>query len=194
MIVGFDFDKVFINYPPFVPYTSIDILYKGRSYFLKNLGNNHLMHYRFPGLLEQKIRTASHHPLLRPAISDNIEVLKSISQNKKNKTYLVSSRFGFLKSRTDQILNKYKLREYFNGVYFNYKNEQPHIFKEKTIKKLKIQTYIDDDLHVALYLSKKIPKLTIYWITNNHQQTTSLPKNIKPIENLKELDKKFLNR
>ncbi len=194
MIVGFDFDKVFIDYPPLVPYTLVDILYKGRSFFLKNLGKNHIMHYRFPGSIEQKIRIVSHHSFLRPPISDNINVLKEISSNSKNKTYLVSSRFGFLKGRTDAILKKYKLKNYFNGVYFNYNNEQPHIFKEKTIKKLKIDTYIDDDLHVALYLSKKIPKLTIYWINDGSIKTESLPKNVISIKNLSQLDKKILKK
>ena len=194
MIVGFDFDKVFINYPPFVPYTLIDLLYKGRSYFLKNLGKNHLMHYRFPGEFEQQIRIASHHPILRPVITSNIEVLRKISSNKKNKTYLVSSRFGFLERRTQEILKKYDLERYFDGVYFNYKNNQPHLFKEQTINKLKIDTYIDDDLHVALYLSKKIPKLTIYWLNDEKIKPDYLPKNVISIKNLNGLDKKFLNK
>jgi FMN phosphatase YigB (HAD superfamily) len=194
MIVGFDFDKVFIDYPPLVPYSLIDLLYKGRSYFLKNLGKNPVMHYRFPGELEQKVRVISHHHLLRPPIKVNIEALKKISSDKKNKTYLVSSRFGFLKGRTEAILKRYKLKDYFNGVYFNYKNEQPHIFKERIIKKLNIDTYIDDDLHVALYLSKRIPKLTIYWVDDGRIKPESLPKNVISIPNLSFLDKKFLKK
>jgi hypothetical protein len=84
---------------------------------------------------QQKVRVISHHHLLRPPIKVNIEALKKISSDKKNKTYLVSSRFGFLKGRTEAILKRYKLKDYFSGAYFNYKNEQPHIFKERIIKK-----------------------------------------------------------
>ncbi len=192
MIVGFDFDKVFIDYPPFVPYSLIDLLYKGKSFFLKNLGKNSTMHYRFPGELEQKIRIASHFYLMRPPIKRNIEALKKISSNKKNKTYLVSSRFGFLKDRTEAVLKKYKLKNYFNEVYFNYNNEQPHIFKERIIKELKIDTYIDDDLHVALYLSKKVPKLTIYWVDDGRIKPESLPSNVISIPNLSFLNERFL--
>lgn len=189
MTIGFDFDKVFIDYPPLVPYSFIDFLYKGKSFFRKNLSTNPDIYYRFPNKFEQKIRIFSHYHIFRPPIRDNIDVLKNISRSSKSKTYLVSSRFSFLKKRTDEILVRYKLKKYFDGIYFNYDNLQPHIFKEKTIKKLKIDTYIDDDIHLSLYLSKKIPDLTIYWVMGNRAKPMRLPKNIIGIKNLDELTK-----
>lgn len=190
MILGFDFDKVFIDYPPFVPYSLIEFLYKGSSYF-RSTTKSDKIHYRFPGSFEQKMRIVSHYSLFRPLINENFEILKKISSNKDNRTYLVSSRFGFLKTRTNQLLNKYGLKKYFDGVYFNFKNEQPHLFKERTIKKLNIETYIDDDLQLALYLSSKLPNLKIFWVTAGKNIPSNLPKKIVPIKSLKDLKKHF---
>lgn len=188
MIIGFDFDKVFINYPPFVPYFLIDFLYKGTSVFRKNVSEKSMLHYRIPGKLEQRVRVISHHPSLRAPIKTNLEALKEISASKRTKTYLVSSRFSFLRKRTDAILKKYSLNTLFDGIYFNYNNEQPHEFKEKTIKKLRIDTYIDDDVQLALYLSKRIPSLRIFWVSDGRSKIEKMPKNIITIRSLSELN------
>jgi hypothetical protein len=189
MTLGFDFDKVFIDYPPFIPYTLVDYLYKGSLVFRKNRTKNVVLHYRFPGPFEQKIRVLSHYPLFRHVIKPNVASLKRIAAKKKYKTYLVSSRFGFLKDRTQLLMEKHKFKDYFDGVYFNFENKQPHLFKEETIRNLKIDTYIDDDLDLVLYLSKKIPDLKIYWLKDGRKKNDQLPKNITAISSLKELEK-----
>jgi hypothetical protein len=187
MVIGFDFDRVFIDYPPFLPYSFVEYLYKGSLVFRKNRTKNIVLHYRFPGTLEQQLRILSHYPLFRHLIKENVTALKKISKEKKIKTYLVSSRFGFLQKRTERILEKYELNSYFDGVYFNFQNQQPHIFKEQTIRKLKIDTYVDDDLDLALYLSKKNPTLKIYWIGDGRKADGPLPKNVFVIKDIKEL-------
>ena len=135
MTLGFDFDKVFIDYPPFIPYVFVDYLYKGSLVFRKNRTKDVVLHYRFPGPIEEKVRILSHYPIFRHGIKENIESLKRISAKKNYKTYLVSSRFGFLRKRTTALLKRTKLENYFDGVYFNFENKQPHLFKEETIKK-----------------------------------------------------------
>lgn len=190
MNVGFDFDKVLINYPPFIPYKFVDFLYKGKSVFDKN-SNQKTLEYRFPGIIEQKIRIFSHFSFFRQPIEKNIRVLKKISDNKKNKTYLISSRFGFLKKRTDALIEKNNLKKYFNGVYFNYENKQPHIFKEQIIRKLKIDIYIDDDLDLALYLADKFPNLKIVWLIDNIDKKIKLPKNVQQLSELKKITSLF---
>ena len=89
--IGFDFDKVFVDYPPFVPTTIIDLLYKKK--------NGHLT-YRYPGSFEKQIRILSHHHLLRSPIKINIKALAQIAKNEDVETYVISSRFSFLKKRT----------------------------------------------------------------------------------------------
>lgn len=188
MIIGFDFDKIFIDTPPFIPNILVDFLYKGGSYFKRGNKKGHL-HYRYPNSLEQKIRIFSHIPIFRPPLHDNIAALRKLRKENKAKIYLISSRFGFLKKRTQIIIEKYRLDQYFDGTYFNYENKQPHLFKEETIKKLGIEKYVEDDLDLALYLSSKIPELKIYWLGEWKNKKVELPANITAIKNLGELEK-----
>src|SRR3989344_3265355 len=110
MNIGFDLDKIFINYPPFVPTKLIDRLYKHKS--------NGVLLYRIPSKPEQIIRILSHHPFLRPPIVKNLEFIKKLSSNKKNKHFLISSRFSFLKNRTNAIINKYLFDRIFDSKIF----------------------------------------------------------------------------
>ena len=86
----------------------------------------------------------------------------------------------------ETLIDTYRLRKYFEGIFFNYKNQQPHLFKEQTIKSLKIDTYVDDDLDLSVYLSKRMPSLTIFWIKSGNA-TIKIPANIIPIKDLGEL-------
>lgn len=158
MNVGFDLDKIFINFPPLVPSKIIELLYKGRA--------NHEIKYRIPSKTEQIIRHLSHHPFLRSPIIENINYVKNLSKKSKNKYYLISSRFGFLKKRTENLVKHYGLGEIFNGMYFNYSNNQPHEFKNGVIRKLNLGMYVDDDLQLLRYLIDNNPKTKFFWLNN----------------------------
>ncbi|MEN9407220.1 MAG: hypothetical protein RLZZ455_436, partial [Candidatus Parcubacteria bacterium] len=60
MNIGFDLDKVLVNYPPLIPDGLIDRLYKKKI-------KGELV-YRFPSKPEQRIRKISHLSFLRPKI------------------------------------------------------------------------------------------------------------------------------
>lgn len=186
--IGFDFDKVFVSYPPVVPDKLIDFLYKGKiALILKKDTNKIKLNYRMPGLIERQIRILSHNYIFRPPLSNNIKALRLIKRKTNNKLYLVSSRFGFLKDKTNYWLDKNKLKNEFDEIHFNFKNSQPHVFKEKTIRNNNITHYVDDDLDLLVYLSKKNPALELFWLTKNKKSTyENLPANIKIIKSIKE--------
>lgn len=184
MRIGFDLDGIFIKTPQFIPGNIIERLYQDKS------GNN--PHYRIPGIFEQKVRQISHHPLFRPAIQGNIEHITKLHEIHKHKLYIISSRFGFLQKQTENILKKYNINQLFDGLYFNHKNKQPHLFKEEIIKKLGVEKYIEDDLDLALYLSSKIPGLKIYWVKNGKKNKVALPKNVVPISGIHEFLEKYI--
>lgn len=161
MNIGFDLDKVFVNTPPFIPYKIIEMLYRKKI-------SKSALEYRIPGNLEQKIRIFSHHSQFRPPILKNISFLKKYTRRKNNSFYLISSRFSFLREKTDIILKRYKLKDYFKNLYFNYQDKQPHEFKNEMITKLNIHRFIDDDLPLLEFLSHKHPKRKFFWL-NNHQ-------------------------
>lgn len=177
MNLGFDLDKIFIDYPPFIPDTLIDRLYKLKS--------NGILLYRIPSKPEQLLRIISHHYFFRPPITRNIEFIKNLTSGNKNKYYLISSRFGFLKKRTEIIIKKYQFDKIFDAMLFNYKNQQPHIFKDQEIKKMKIDLYVDDDLPLLKFIAKNNPNTKFFWLNKKH--TKPLDKNLFAIIDLPEM-------
>lgn len=171
--IGFDLDGVFINSPPFIPKQLIEKLYKK---------SGDRIFYRYPGKLEQMVRILSHAPILRPPIKSSLSLFKKANVSN---TYLISSRFSFLKDRTKQWDRKNDIFKHFKAVYFNDKDEQPHFFKDRIIKKERIDKFIDDDLDLLLFLSKENPNVEFYWI-NNSSQNISLPYNVKRIKTFSE--------
>ncbi len=177
MNLGFDFDKVFIDYPFFVPDAVIDRLYKKKA--------NGTLLYRMPSKPEQFIRQISHHSLLRPSIKENVAFLKEISR-KDNKLYLISSRFGFLKEMTEKIIKRDGFDRIFDGIYFNYENQQPHFFKSAIIDKLQIDVYVDDDFHLVKYLAKHNKKTKFFWLQSKKGKHM-LTRNITAISQISDI-------
>lgn len=177
MRIGFDFDKVFIDYPPFFPSKIIDRLYKEKD--------NGVLLYRIPSKPEQLMRKATHLPFLRPGIKNNLSFLKEISK-KDNQLFLISSRFKFLEKETYRLIRKHKLDHVFDGLYFNFENKQPHLFKDEVIQKLKLDLYIDDDLSLLRHVAKGSEKTFFFWLNpkNNLQKVTS---NIYAIKKLSDI-------
>jgi hypothetical protein len=178
MNIGFDLDRIFVSLPPLVPLQIIDMLYKEKSHKLK---------YRTPSRFEQMIRIASHHPLLRSLITENLNYIKKLNTTNTNKYYLISSRFGFLKKRTDDLIKRHNLDKIFFAMYFNYKNKQPHEFKNEILKKLDINIFVDDDLQLLEYLINKNPKIKFFWLNNNTSKP--LRENLFAIKHLSEMFK-----
>ncbi|HSW48096.1 MAG TPA: hypothetical protein VLG67_03350 [Candidatus Saccharimonadales bacterium] len=179
MNIGFDLDKVLIDYPPFVPPKLIDKLYKKKD--------NGVLIYRIPSLPEQLLRRASHSPILRHAIKENLQFLKNIPKD-NNKLYLVSSRFKFLEKRTEKLIKKLGLDKIFDGLFFNYENKQPHIFKNAVIKTLNLDIYIDDDLSLIKHVANENPKTIFYWL-NQQGKNDQIFNNIFSISKLDDIFK-----
>lgn len=177
MKIGFDLDRIFINYPPFIPGELIEKLYKEKS--------NGTLRYRIPSKFEQIIRKLSHFYLLRPPMQENIDVVKTMLDNKKNSYYLISSRFGFLEKQTDVVIKRYGLNKLFSKLYFNIDNKQPHFFKNSIIKKLRIDVYIDDDLSLLHFLAQKNKKTHFFWLNNT--KTGKIADNITAITHISQL-------
>lgn len=177
MNIGFDLDKVFINTPPLIPKAIIDKLYKKRD--------NGTLLYRIPGKPEQIFRRLTHLSIFRPAMKENLKFLKSIPKD-KNKLYLISSRFKFLEHRTKRLIKRFKLDNIFDGMFFNFSNEQPHIFKNRIIRQLKLDYYIDDDLSLLTYVARQNPSIKFFWLTEKNNKQSLVP-NISPIFPLSKL-------
>ncbi len=158
--IGFDLDGVIIGKPFFVPERIMEKLVRQKM--------DHKLLYRFPqSSFERKIRYFSHCPLLRPPITKNIKLIQEISKSKKYELFVVSGRYSFLKYRTREWFSYYKLRKPFKEIYINLKNEQPHLFKERMIKKLKLNVFIDDDQPLLRYLQRKLNNVKLLHTDDN---------------------------
>ncbi len=178
--LGFDLDKVFINYPPLVPTGLIDYLY--RDHQKKELS------YRIPNShAEQLIRRLTHFILLRPPIKENILFLKHLSKYENLQIFLISSRYKFLEKTTYQILKRYQIFNCFKKIYLNIEDRQPHLFKEKIIRELNLDIYIDDDLDLLKYVSSRISKPLFFWYNPNQSAVNLNGYKLIPIKDLCEI-------
>lgn len=179
MNIGFDLDKIFIDYPFFLPDAIINKTYK-------KIVKGKLV-YRIPSKPETLFRLLLHFPIFRQPIRENITLIKKVSKKNNNKRYLISGRFGFLKKRTNQIVKKYEFDKIFHGLYFNFGNNQPHLFKNQIVKKLNIDLYVDDDVELLKYMAQDNQKIKFFWLNKNSSK--QLTKNLFAIKNLSEMIK-----
>ncbi len=184
MKIGFDLDGIFVDKPPVVPRSFLDWLYRGTQHNGPT--------YRFPKTrLERAVRHWSHIYYFRPAIKKNIDFVHHFSLHPHHQFYLVTSRYDFLEKATYKLLNRYQLITPFQSININKENDQPHLYKEKMIKKLKLDLLVDDDLKLLKYLSEKYPKVTLLWYNPQQKANTNLAPNLQAINNLETI-KKYL--
>lgn len=180
MKIGFDLDRVFINFPPFIPPQIIDWLYK-------NHGQKTLSYSIPQSPLSKLIRRTSHLSLFRSPIRKNIKTLSQIFLNPDLKLYLVSGRYRFLENLTFKLLHKYNLITPFAKIYLNSMDEQPHLFKEKILKKLNLDLFVDDDLDLLKYLQESGLKTKLIWYHPGRKNAETL--GITAIANFSEMTK-----
>ena len=66
-----------------------------------------------------------------------------------------------------KLIKRYSLDKVFDEMYFNFDNLQPHVFKNKLLKKLDLDIYIDDDLSLIKYVAPYNPKTKFFWLNQN---------------------------
>lgn len=180
MNFGFDLDRVLVDYPPLVPPKLINWLY--RDHIKKEL------HYRYPANeMEKTFRKLTHHHFFRPKIEENIAFLREFhKRHPHDKFFLITGRYAFLEKQTHKILNRYGLKKYFHEIHINLLDEQPHLFKEKVVKKFKIDTMVDDNLDLLIHLKRSNPRLLCFWF--NPEKITAQADEIVSITTLPEIE------
>jgi FMN phosphatase YigB (HAD superfamily) len=178
--IAFDLDGVIVDTPPLIPKSLLELLFRGTT--------KEVLHYRFPkSKIERLIRKISHFYLFRPPINKNIEFIKELAKNKSYKLYLISGRYSFIKAETENWLNKREIAAMFDRVYLNLNDEQPHLFKERILKEVKPQIFIDDDDLLLNYLIPKFEEITIYHFSLDPAKKTKLPSRAKTVTSLTEV-------
>jgi uncharacterized HAD superfamily protein len=83
----------------------------------------------------------------------------------KIEAYLITARYNFLGNDVKRWVKKNKLEKIFKGVFYNSKNEQPHEFKERMIKSLDLDIYVEDNFDIVNHIAKKT-RAKVVWIYN----------------------------
>jgi len=81
--------------------------------------------------------------------------LITLAQTGRIEAYVITGRFDYLKNDFYRWIRKISGDEFLKGYYHNEQNEQSHLFKEKMIKKLKLDIFVEDNWDIVNYLNLK---------------------------------------
>ncbi len=160
--VGFDLDGVLLYNPARI--TRPIIAFIKKNIFSKKTNNFYLP--------KSKIEKWCWHIFHKSSlfISPGLNNIKELVKKEKIEAYIITARYSFLKDDFENWLKKIEANKYFKGCYYNKKNEQPHIFKEKMIKKLNLDIFVEDNWDIVRYLNPKFKneklKVNIFWVYN----------------------------
>ena len=187
-LIAIDLDGIFVGKPPIISADLVNYLYRKTK--------EEKLVYKLPNSRFQKtIRQLSHSKHLRPVIENNVEWLKQKLKSEKFQIVILSGRYSFLEEITKKLLNRNSLPIDKDFLKVNLNDQQPHLFKEQMIRKMKVKYMIDDDIYMLEYLALKIPETVFIWYAGspyfrNHKfSNTGKLLNLVKINKLEELDK-----
>lgn len=101
-------------------------------------------------------------------VASGFEQVPQLVQTHQIEAYLVTARFDFLKPDLDRWLKKIDADHLFKTVYFNQKNEQPHLYKRRILRQLQLDYFIEDNWDIVKNLSvdPALQHTKIFWIYN----------------------------
>jgi len=179
--VGFDMDGVLLYNPARIirPFVS-----SVKKMFLKNKQ----LHFYFPQTKGEQFMWKLFH---KSSIfnAPGLDEITELVRRGKITAYLVTARYSFLGKEVEDWVRKNKLDRTFTGVYSNTQNEQPHEFKERMIRKLKLDIFVEDNFDIVNHLSKTTPA-EIIWIYNIFDRGIPFPKKFPHLSSVVALLKK----
>ena len=155
--VGFDLDGVILYNPARVVRPLISL---AKHLFL----SKRKLAFYYPHSPFEKMMWKLFH-LSSIYISSGMDDIKKLIKEKKITAYIVTARYGFLGDDFKKWVKRNNIDLVFDGVYYNKDDEQPHLFKERMIRKLNLDVYVEDNYDVVKYLSQK-KNAKIIWIYN----------------------------
>ncbi len=155
--VGFDFDGVLLYNPARI---ARPIIVHLKKLFIPSEQNKfHLPKTRLQKFIWFLLHKTSF------IVAPGYDEIKNLAKTNKIKAYIISARYESLKTDFNVWIKKIDAADYFSGIYYNNTDEQPHLFKEKMIKKLDLDIFVEDNWDIVSHLSKKT-SVKIFWIYN----------------------------
>ena len=161
--VGFDMDGVLLYNPARIVRPLVSILKKKKIIHRKEL------QFFVPETIWQKTFWKFFHKSSL-FVSPGMKQIEQLVKDGKIEAYVVTGRFGHLEKDTNKWFKKFNKNNVFKQCFMNEKDEQPHLFKKRKIKELKLDYFIEDNWDIVQYLNNTFnsakPKLKIVWISN----------------------------
>lgn len=150
--VGFDLDGVLFYNPLRIIRGPLDAIKKGAT-----------LHYIPRTPIERFIWRIIHLSSYTPA--KGWQDIRRLTQEGLIEPYVITARFSCLRDDFEKCMKIIDARDYFAGCYQNLNDEQPHLYKERMIRELGIQIYIEDNWNIIEHL-QSTTNTTIYWVSN----------------------------
>lgn len=154
--VGFDFDGVIMYNPARIVRRPVQI-FKHR-FFPKVEKKFYIPSSRLEKALWHMFHWSS------IVVAGGYKRTRGLRDNGIIEPYIVSARYGFLRPDFERWLRHLKA-DHFKGTFMNDKNEQPHKYKERMIKELGLDVFIEDNWNIVDHLRKNT-SAHILWIYN----------------------------
>ena len=154
--IGFDFDGVIFYNPtkvlrPFV-------------YFVKRylLGKKVTKFYMPNNSFSKKVAYFLHKTSYTP--NRGFDKFVALTKDPRFEVFIITARPSFMKENIHELLSKYDLKG-LKDVIQNKKDEQPHLYKERLLKSLKLDYFVEDNWDIVRHL-KDNTKAKIIWVSN----------------------------
>ncbi len=158
--VGFDLDGVLL-YNPARIFRPVTITLKK---VLPKKKTNSVIHFYYPkSSLEKLIWRIVHWSSMFPA--EGLADIEKLAKDGKIEPYIITSRYDSLKDDFHNWLKKMNAHVIFKGTFHNKTDMQPHEFKEKMVKELGLDYFIEDNWDIVSHINKNTKTKGI-WITN----------------------------
>lgn len=161
--VGFDLDGVLLYNPARIIRPIVAVI---KNNFIKNRRKKFIIP-QTP--LEKFIWSILH--LSSMFIAPGLKDIHKLVKEGKIEAYIITARYSFLKYDFEHWKKKLGTEEYFKACYQNEQDEQPHLFKERMIRELDLDVFVEDNWDIVEHLDKKAKEdkkhqRRIYWVYN----------------------------
>jgi len=96
---------------------------------------------------------------------NGMEYLKELVGRGNVEMYIISGRYGYLDDELFLWIEKHGYKSIFTDIIVNRNDEQPHIFKERMLRELKIDYFVEDNFDIVEHLQSRV-KTNILWLYN----------------------------
>ncbi len=154
--VGFDLDGVLLYNPariarPLVTFIKQSLFHaKETKFFIPSTP------------LQNLIWRIFHYSSLFP--NYGIKDIKKLVKKGKIEAYIISGRYAFLSRDFDVWVKRLGAEQFTVKAVLNEKNQQPFLFKQEAIRKLKLDVFVEDNWDVVKKLQNNGVK--VFWLYN----------------------------